>query len=333
MPVQALTQVDPNKFFNLPSTNGPGTQRLNTQVTGVAISNDFTGRLSVTTAEGDTITLSADLESDFRAVNYKSHVEGDGKTVDVEAKYAEYSLKQEFGVTVEGDLNEQELKDLAKLFRKVANIFKKFLSGQDDEALAKTAKLAERFGKLSSLSSLDLSVDVERSVTVLAAQVAAEVTGHPALPAGQQPQTPATTSHTATPGGAPSTAAAIPQPSTGTTAPTQPSTDAAAPAPASDTATRLVAPAQDASQPKSLVQQVLDALEDTRVESHKVHKYLPDFLKKLREDLRDELRGNREQTPQTPIAGQSESPATTVSGAVFAYRAVSLTSVSLSIRT
>ena len=331
MPVQALIQVDPNQFFNLLSTNGTGTQRLDTQVSGVAVSNDFTGRLSVTTAEGDTITLSADLESDFRAVNYKSHAEGDDKTVDVEAKYAEYSLKQEFGVTVEGDLNEQELKDLAKLFRKVANIFKKYLGGQDDEALAKTAKLAERFGKLSSLSGLDLSVDVERSVTVLAAQVALEVTGQPALPPGQQPQTPATTSHTATPGGAPSTAAAIPQPSTGTTVPTQPSTDAAAPA--SDQATHLVAPAQDASRTKSLVQQVLDALKDTRVESHKVSKYLPDFLKKLREDLRDELRGNREQTPQTPTAGQSESPATTVSDAVFAYRAVSLTSVSLSIRT
>ena len=165
-------------------------------------------------------------------------------------------------MTVEGDLNEQEVKDLAKLFRNVANIFKKYLSGQDDEALAKTAKLAERFGNLSSLSSLDLSVDVERSVTVLAAQVASEVTGHPALPTGQQPQTPATTSHIATPGGAPPTAAVIPQPSTGTTAPTQPSTDAAAPA--SDTATRLVAPAQDASQSKSLVQQVLDALKETR---------------------------------------------------------------------
>ena len=87
-------------------------------------------------------------------------------------------------MTVEGDLNEQEVKDLAKLFRNVANIFKKYLSGQDDEALAKTAKLAERFGNLSSLSSLDLSVDVERSVTVLAAQVASEVAGHPALPAG-----------------------------------------------------------------------------------------------------------------------------------------------------
>jgi len=45
-------------------------------------------------------------------VNYKPHVEGNGKTVDVKAKYAEFSLKQEFGVTVEGDLNEQEVKEL-----------------------------------------------------------------------------------------------------------------------------------------------------------------------------------------------------------------------------
>ncbi|MEK7763390.1 MAG: hypothetical protein AAB433_17580, partial [Nitrospirota bacterium] len=108
----------------------------------------------------------------------------------------------------------------------------------------------------------------------------------------------------------------------------------------------------DASQLKSLVQQVLDALEEAKVESQKVRKYLPDFLKKLREDLGKELRGEREQTPQTSPAGQPEAPAaapaipavgqpespvgtlsTTVNGVVLAYRAVSFTSVSLSIRT
>jgi hypothetical protein len=327
MSVQALTQVDPTQFFNPPSTNGTGTQQLNTQVSGIAVSNDFSGRLSVTTAEGDTITLSADIESDFRAVNYKSHVEGDGKTVDIEAKYAEYSLKQEFGVTVEGDLNEQEVKDLAKLFRKVANIFKKFLSGQDDEALAKTAKLAERFGTLSSLSSLDLSVDVERSVTVLAAQIASEVTGQPALPTGQQPQIPASTSHIATPGGAPSAAAVIPQPSTGTTAPTPLST--AAPVAISTDATHLSVPAQETQQPRSLAQQILDALEETKVESRKVRKYLPDFFKRLQEDLRKGLRDERENKP-TPT-NEVQAPANR--SAFFAYQATSHTSVSLSIRT
>jgi hypothetical protein len=328
MPVQALTQVDPQQFFTLSSANSTGTQRLDTKVGGVAVSNDFTGRLSVTTAEGDTITLSADLESDFRAVNYKSDVESDGKTMDVEAKYAEFSLKQEFGVTVKGDLNEQEIKDLEKLFRKVANIFKQYLNGHDDEAIAKTAKLAERFGKLSSLSGLDLNVDVERSVTVLVEQVASVVTGQPALPTGQQSQASSTTAPTATPGGAPSTAAVIPQPSTGTTAPTQQSTDVAAPA--SDQSTRLVVPAQDASRTKSLVQQVLGALKDTRVESHKVEKYLPDFLQKLREDLGKELRGECEHNHNQP-ATQAQTPTPTSSSVVFAYQALSQGSFSLSI--
>ena len=329
MSVQALTQVDPTQFFNLPSaTNGTAPQRLDTKVSGVAISNDFSGRLSVTTADGDKITLSANLESDFRAVNYKSQVEGGGTTTNVEAKYAAYSLKQEFGVTVEGDLSEQEVKDLTKLFRKVANIFEKYLNGQDEAALAKTAKLVERFGRLSSLSGLDLNVDVERSVTALAARIVTEVTGQPTLPASQQPQTSATTSQAVTPGGAPATAAVIPQPPTGTTAPTPPSTSV--PVANVPDVTHLSVPAQETQQPRSLAQQILEALKETNVESRKVQKYLPDFLQKLREDLRKELRGEREHDHNhNQSATQAQAPTST--NAAFAYQTVSQTSISLSI--
>ena len=327
MPVHALTQFDPTQFFRLPSANGTGIQRLDTKVGGVAVSNDFSGHLSVTTAEGDTITLSADLESDFRAVSYKSRVEGESKTVGVDATYAEYSLKHEFGVTIEGDLNEEEVKDLEKLFRNVANIFKKYLSGQDDEALAKTAKLGERFGALSSLSGLDFGVDVERSVTVVAVQLASEVTGQPTLPTGQQPQTSVPISHTATPGGAPSATAAIPQPSTGTTAPT-PSTTAVPTANSAD-GTHFSVPAEERQRSKSLVQHVLGALKDTKVESHKVRKYLPEFFERLREDLEKELRG--EHNHNQP-ANQVQTPGITSTSVVFAYQAVSQTSISLSIR-
>jgi hypothetical protein len=329
MSVQALTQVDPTQFLNLSSANGTAPQRLDTKVSGVVISNDFSGRLSVTTAEGDKITLSANLETDFRAVSYKSHVEGGSTTTDVEAKYAAYSLKQEFGVTVEGDLNEQEVKDLTKLFRKVANIFEKYLNGQDEAALAKTAKLIERFGRLSSLSDLALNVDVERSVTALAARIVTEVTGQPALPAGLQPQTSATTSQAVTPGGAPATAVVIPQPPTGTTAPTPSSTSV--PVANAINITHLSVPAQETQQPRSLAQQILNALQEANVESRKVEKYLPDFLQKLREDLRKELRGEREHDHNQP-ATQVQMPATTSSSVAFAYQAVSHTSISLSIR-
>jgi len=331
LPVQALTQFDPTQFFRLPSANGAGIQRLDTKISGVAVSNDFSGRLSVTTAEGDTITLSADLESDFRAVNYKARAEGDGETVGVDATYAEYLLKHEFGVTIEGDLNEEEVKDLTKLFRNVANVFNQYLSGQDDEALAKAAKLAERFGALSSLSGLDLNVGTERSVTVLASHIVSEVAGFSALPIDRLPQIPATTSHTATPGRAPSAAAAIPQPSTGTTVPTPPST--AVPVANSAEITHLSVPAQETQRPASLAQQVLDALRESKVESHKVRKYLPDFFEKLREDLGKELQGRWEHKSDNhdQPATQVQAPATTGTSVVFAYQSVSQTSFSLSI--
>ncbi|MCS6294387.1 MAG: hypothetical protein H8J66_15050, partial [Nitrospira sp.] len=253
------------------------------------------------------------------------------------------------GVTVEGDLNEQELSDLQKLFHKVGSIFRKFFSGQDDQALAKTAKLADKFGDLSSLSSLDLSVNVERSVTVVAAQVASDVTGSPASSATptdptNPTQTPAAANSTvteATPGAAPSTAAVIPQSSTGTTAPTQPSTDA--PAPAADATIRLVAPAPDASQPKSLAQQVLDAFDEAKVEPQKIHKYLPDFFKKLRENLSNEVRGERahhrhHDERQDGAPNQVQDPAASPSSnanssAVLAYLSVRQTSFFLSIQT
>ncbi|MEK6762722.1 MAG: hypothetical protein AABY96_08405 [Nitrospirota bacterium] len=329
MPVQALTQFDPTQFFHLPSAQGAGIQRLDTKVSGVAVSNDFSGRLSVTTAEGDTITLSAGLESDFRAVNYKAHAEGDGKTVGVEATYEEYSLKHEFGVTIEGDLSAEEIQDLEKLFRNVANIFGKYVSGQDDQALAKTAKLGEQFGALSSLSGLDLNVDVERSVTVLAAHIVSEVAGFPALPIDRLPQIPLATSQTATPGGAPSAVAAIPQPSTGTTAPTPLSTPSSVPNPTNEA--HLSAPAQETQRPRSLVQQVLEALEEASLESRKVQKYLPDFLTKLREDLEKELKGEQERHSDRP-ADQVQTPGAASTRVVFAYQAVNQTSISLSIR-
>jgi hypothetical protein len=279
MPIQALNHIDPKQFFCPSSTDSAGPQRLNTQVSGVAVSNDLSGRLSVTTAEGDTIALTADLEYDFRAVNYSSHIAGDGSTVDLEARYAESTLTKEFGVMVEGDLNEQELNDPEKLFHKSFNIFRSFSHETDEAGLAKTAKLAEWFERLPSLSGLDLNVDIQRSVTVLAAQIASAVTDRPVVLTGQEAPI-STTSSTDTPGGAPATDAVIPPSSTGAAAPT-PASSGTGPAEGAHRS----APAQNVPPPLSLAQQVLDVFREARAESRTVPKYLPAFPEKLRENL------------------------------------------------
>jgi hypothetical protein len=266
------------------------------------VSNDFSGRLSVTTAEGDRITFAADVEIDFRSLSYESHAETDRTTGNVGVKYAHSAIQRNFGLAVNGDLNEKELHDLEALFQKASDIFRGFFQGQDEGARTHTAKLAEWFRRLDSLSSLDLTVETVRSIAVAAAS-------------------------SLTPGGAPATAAAIPQPSNGTTAPT-PSSDL-------PDKTYLNVPVKDAL--GSLIQQVLDALKEAKVESDKIRKHLPDLLEKLCEDLVKELKGVGESQADdknrsaAQVSDEVNSPKESNS-LLIAYRAVTETSISLSIQ-
>lgn len=302
MPVQALTSVDPHHFFNLRRLPDGEVHRLDTRVSGVAVSNDFSGRLAVTTAEGDRITFTADLATDFRSGSHISQMADDRTMGRVEATYTHYVVQRDFGLAVEGDLNKEELHDLNILFGNIATIFRGFFQGEDEVARAHTTKLAEGFRGMDSLSGLDLSVDVVRSVVVAAA------------------------SHI-TSGGAPAAVAAIPQPSNGTTAPT--------PSSGLPDGTHLTVPVKDAHL-ASLIQQVLDALKDAKVELEKVRAYLPDFFEKLRDDLAKDFRGEREPKIDdqdhsiSQVSDEVDSPAS--SSLLVAYRTVTETWTFLSIQ-
>jgi hypothetical protein len=135
------------------------------------VSDDFSGRLEVTTAEGGRITLTADLATDFRSGSYESHVETDRTAGNVGATYRHSTLQRDFGIAVEGELDKQELHDLDTLFQKVSSIFRGFFQGHDEAARADTAELAEVFRELDRLSGLDLRVEAIRSVAVAASSV------------------------------------------------------------------------------------------------------------------------------------------------------------------
>jgi len=302
MPVQAPTSIDPQQFFNFRSRSEGEVHRLDTRVSGLAVSNDFSWRFAVTTAEGDRITLTADLAANLRSGSYTSRAESDRTTGEVEATYTDYAVQRNFSVAVDGDLNNEELHDLKVLFGNIANIFRGFFQGQDEDARVHTTKLAEGFRALNSLSSLDLSVKAVRSLAVAASTV--------------------------TPGGAPATSAAIPQSSTGTTAPT--------PSSGSPDGTHLTVPMKDA-QLAPFVQQVLDAMKDAKVETDKIRKHLPDFLEKLREDLLKEFQGLRDpkaddQDHSVSKVSDEVSVPTSSAGLLIAYRMVTQTSISLSIQ-
>jgi hypothetical protein len=296
MPIQALTTVDPHRFFDLRSTSDGVAPRLETGVRGVTVSNDFFGRLSVRTAEGDTITFAANLEEEFRAGRYHALGGLRQAVASLGTEYAQYGVRHAISLAIDGDLNEQERSDLHKLFQKISGLFHEFVEGRDDTALAQAATVAERFRGLGTLSSLDLSVELTRSVTIVG-------------------------SSASTPGRAPGTAAAIPPLSNGTTAPTStvdPSENGGLSALRQDT---------------SLIQHVFDALKEVVTELQKFQKYLLDFFEKLHEDLVGRLEGAakpKEEEHVHPVEGTLS----TIRNATVstAYGSVNLDTLSFSIQ-
>ncbi|MDH5640607.1 MAG: hypothetical protein OEY28_04890 [Nitrospira sp.] len=304
MSLQSVTQIDPSRFFQLPKSDDAPVQRLNTQIGGIAVSNDFSGRLSVTTTEGDRITLTTDLETDFRAVNFSAQTSAGGTTVGVAATYKEFTVRNEFSLAVEGDLSEQELRDLETIFQKTANIFSHFIKGQDEVSLAKIAHVADQFSGLSSLSGLDLSLDLERSVMQVAAQIASESIGH---------------------GRAGSSESAIPN-------------EGASFAPAStsdsDRGAGLGLGALQFSGMASLVQQVLDTLNRSQLEPRKIQEHLPSLLAQLRDKVGEELHDERARKNNPPEKPMNEAPAPLSMNAALAlaYESVRESSASLALR-
>jgi len=84
-----------------------------------------------------------------------------------------------------------------------------------------------------------------------------------------------------------------------------------------------------------LVGQILDALEQSRLDVEKTKKYLPDFLKQLRETLVKGARGERDAThgEQADPATAAPSPAILNSSLLVAYQSLRQTTFSLSLRT
>ncbi len=178
MAVHAESDLSPFR-----QSSSGGTQQSETQLSVLQASTSRNVELSVVTAEGDRVTLTASASSESTLADYR-HLGGN-------TKYSEHSSSRELTFSVEGDLSREELKDLKKVFSAFKKIIKKFFQGDLGGALHKADKGIARFAKSDSLASFDLALDYQRSVSVTqlserTSSSTAEVQASPidALPAG-----------------------------------------------------------------------------------------------------------------------------------------------------
>ena len=128
--------------------------------------------LTITTDEGDTVTLSMASAVEANAGIYRSDSYENGWAASSQTAFFEFSSSQNIAIEVTGDLNESELEDIREAVKAIGSMIDDFLSGD----LQEMAKDGELLKELDTISSLDAAFSQERQV-VYAEQDTVQISG------------------------------------------------------------------------------------------------------------------------------------------------------------
>ncbi len=116
--------------------------------------------LTITTAEGDTVTLGLASTMAINAGIYRSSSHEGGWPAYSQTAFFEFSSSQNMVIEVNGDLNPEELEDIRMAVKAIGAMIDGFLSGD----LQEMAKDGELLKELDTISSLEAAFSYERQV-------------------------------------------------------------------------------------------------------------------------------------------------------------------------
>ena len=145
------------------------------QAARISISEDLSKDITIFTDEGDKVTISSNQQSHAQYLTYeglsKKGISGDyqGYAITRESlamfkgERFEFETSMGISVSVDGDLNEQELKDIKKAIKGIDKIMTDLLYGGDMlNAIAKAKEIKE----LDTISGLEANYRYEKQVMV-----------------------------------------------------------------------------------------------------------------------------------------------------------------------
>jgi hypothetical protein len=177
--VQSCTSPAPRPPDSAATQASYQSSRLN----WLSVSEEQQADVDIVTAEGDKVTLSSDYRAAVSLATYEHLALSDSGYRHSEAQMLDFQMEQDITVTVEGDLNLQELADIKALLSDLGAMFKKFLTSGGQEPPG----VDEDFSKLSSLKSVQAQFEYSASVAYLSAQSDEMTIGSP-VPAPSLPE-------------------------------------------------------------------------------------------------------------------------------------------------
>jgi len=225
----------------------------------LSVSEEQQADFDIVTAEGDKVTLSSDYRAVATLATYEHLAFSDSGYRHIEAQMLDFQMGQDIAVTVEGDLNAQELADIKSLLSDLGAMFKEFLTsgGQPPPGVD------EDFASFSSLKSVQAQFEYSASAGYLSARSIEMTLGGPV----------------ATP--------SLPEAETSVAAAVQRAAPAVGPTPAE---TQLPLPVEAAPIADRMAQKV----RDSGVKPQKVLKLLKKFLKRFLKGLGAQGAGDAE---------------------------------------
>ncbi len=165
--MEPINRSTPNCTCHLPASQF-AMQASQTQL--AAISSSRSIDLDLMTEEGDKVTLSFDAKgSALYAASGAVRASGDGVSVQWSELNAA-AFERDLSLTVEGDLNRQERREIRKVLRTIHKMMNQFVKGKLDPMMSKAKKLED----LETIDNVTLSMSYERQV-VIAQQSSASV--------------------------------------------------------------------------------------------------------------------------------------------------------------
>ena len=168
---------------NPPNTQKTPDSSASVQASQIQVSQSQTADITIVTAEGDTVTLSANKSADLSFAIYNAQ----GKTGDssdpITGMSEELHRSSDFSITVDGNLNREELKEIRTAIRTIQKAATDVLKGHEEKAAERTANLAD----LDQIASIDADLEFNREVSVTQVSAQSDTTAD-----RQTPQVPAT---------------------------------------------------------------------------------------------------------------------------------------------
>jgi hypothetical protein len=145
------------------------------QATQIKVSQSQTADITIVTAEGDTVTLSSSKSAELSFATYNAQGQVGGSSGTISGMSAELHRTSDFSITVDGDLNKAELKDIRSAIRTIQKAANDALKGHEEKAASRTAKLSD----LDQIASIDADLEFNREVSVTQVSAQTDTTAVP----------------------------------------------------------------------------------------------------------------------------------------------------------